>query len=277
MDRTTTVPDSKASSSAAVFGAPCWVSLMARDLTPALDFYGAVFGWTFRTGRLGEQFRVALDNGQPVAGIGALAPELQVAVAWTPYFAVEDADTTAGRIRERSATVAVGPVSFQTGRGALAADRDGAVFGIWQGKLVADWESWRDREPAWLRLRTRNAFESAIFYGEVLDWANERPGCCDVQYEADEVVLRHAGHIVARLSSGALEAAPDPTLRPHWEVHFVTVDVPAKTATARAHGGVVIDQGTGATGPWATVRDPDGATFTINTRAVSAPPQAAPK
>lgn len=269
MDRTTTVPDSKASSSAAVLGAPCWVSLMARELEPALDFYGAVFGWTFRTGRLGEQFRVALDDGEPVAGIGALAPALQVAVAWTPYFAVEDADATSARIRERSATVAVGPVAFQTGRGALAADRDGAVFGIWQGKLVDDWESWRDREPAWLRLRTRNAFEAAIFYGEVLDWAGERPGCCDVQYEAEEVVLRHGGHIVARLSSGALEAAPDPTIRPHWEVHFVTTDVPAKTATARAHGGMVIAQGTAANGPWATIRDPDGATFTIDTRAVA--------
>ncbi|MEU9097826.1 VOC family protein, partial [Streptomyces sp. NPDC048361] len=36
-----------------VFGAPCWVSLMARDLGAALDFYGAVFGWTFRSGGLG--------------------------------------------------------------------------------------------------------------------------------------------------------------------------------------------------------------------------------
>ncbi|MET9366191.1 VOC family protein, partial [Streptomyces sp. NPDC006632] len=34
----------------AVFGVPCWVSLMARDLGAALDFYGAVFGWSFRSG-----------------------------------------------------------------------------------------------------------------------------------------------------------------------------------------------------------------------------------
>ncbi|MFD9637442.1 VOC family protein, partial [Streptomyces violascens] len=104
---------------------------MARDLDAALDFYGATMGWTFRTGSLGEEFRVALADGVPVAGIGALAPSLQVAVAWTPYFAVEDADVTAARIRERGATVAVGPVALHTGRGALAADRDGAVFGIW--------------------------------------------------------------------------------------------------------------------------------------------------
>ncbi|MET9365674.1 hypothetical protein ABZX93_32840, partial [Streptomyces sp. NPDC006632] len=33
-----------------VVGVPCWVSLMARDLGAALDFYGAVFGWSFRSG-----------------------------------------------------------------------------------------------------------------------------------------------------------------------------------------------------------------------------------
>ncbi|MFD9637762.1 VOC family protein, partial [Streptomyces violascens] len=104
---------------------------MARDLSAATDFYGAVMGWTFVPAGLGEEFRIALADGVPVAGISALAQAFQVAVAWTPYFAVEDADVTAARIRERGATVAVGPVALQTGRGALAADRDGAVFGIW--------------------------------------------------------------------------------------------------------------------------------------------------
>ncbi|WP_039947625.1 VOC family protein, partial [Streptomyces sp. NRRL S-118] len=111
-------------SSDAVFGAPCWVSLMTRDLRASQDFYGAVLGWRFKPARLGEEFSVALARGKPVAGIGALAKALQVAVAWTPYFAVENADETASRIRERSGTVAVGPVSFVVGRGALAADRD---------------------------------------------------------------------------------------------------------------------------------------------------------
>ena len=167
-----------------------------------------------------------------MAGIGALAPALQVAVAWTPYFAVEDADVTASRIRERGATVAVGPVALHTGRGALAADRDGAVFGLWQGPLVSQWEMWRDTAPAWTRLQTRDAFDAAIFYGEVLDWACERPGCCDVRYEHEEVVLRHGGHVVARLTSGAVEAAPDPSLRPHWHTHF-TVEGPPWPRRAR--------------------------------------------
>lgn len=102
-------------------------------------------------------------------------PRLHIAVpvAWTPYFAVEDADETAVRIRERSATVAVGPLKFPLGRralrspvnrGALAADRDGAVFGIWEGRLIADRHSWRTDAPVWLCLRPPDAFEAASRY-----------------------------------------------------------------------------------------------------------------
>ncbi|GHB38007.1 hypothetical protein GCM10010331_26840 [Streptomyces xanthochromogenes] len=251
-------------SGAPVFGAPCWVSLMARDLDAALDFYGEVMGWSFGPVKLGDEFRVALADGRPVAGISALASAFQVAVAWTPYFAVEDADVTASRIRERGATVAVGPVAVYTGRGALAADRDGAVFGIWQGPLVSNWESWRDTAPAWTRLHTRDAFDAAIFYGEVLDWVSGRPGCCDVQYEHDEVVLRHGGQIVARLTSGAVEAAPDPNLRPHWHTHFAVDDPHAHAERARAQGGTVLAEGISSTGPWARISDPDGAAFTLN-------------
>ncbi|MEE1753181.1 VOC family protein [Streptomyces sp. SP18CS02] len=250
-------------SSGSVFGAPCWVSLMARDLRAAQDFYGTVMGWTFRPARLGEEFSVAVDDGRPVAGIGALAPALQVAVAWTPYFAVQDADQTAARIRERSGTVAVGPVAFVMGRGALAADRDGAVFGIWEGQLLTGWENWRAAAPAWVRLQTRDAFEAAIFYGEILDWACGRPGCCDVEYEEEEVVLRSAGHVVARLSSGALEAAPDPTIRPRWEVHFPVTDVDGRVSAALRLGGTVISHDPGSS---ATLRDPDGGLFTLNSR-----------
>lgn len=134
-----------------VFGAPCWVSLMTRDLETAQRFYGAVAGWRFRPARLGEAFSVAYLDRVPVAGIGALAADLGVAVAWTPYFAVDDADVAVDRIRERTGTIAVGPVSFDSGgRAALVADPDGAVFGIWEGAVAADWRAGKGPcRPGW--------------------------------------------------------------------------------------------------------------------------------
>ncbi|MEO3977900.1 VOC family protein [Streptomyces sp. CAU 1734] len=248
-------------------GAPCWVSLMARDLAASQEFYGAVLGWRFHKGRLGDGFSIAALDGEPVAGIGALARTFRVAVAWTPYFAVPDADVAAARIRERSGTVAVGPLSFSLGRGALAADRDGAVFGIWEGALLPDWQSGSRDAPAWLLLRTRNAFDSAIFYGEILDWATEGPGGCDVGFENDEVVLAYKSHVMARLASGATGAAADPVHRPRWDVHFPVADVDATARAAREAGGTVLERRTTSEGlEEAAIRDPDGALFTISGR-----------
>ncbi|MCX4584903.1 VOC family protein [Streptomyces sp. NBC_01481] len=267
METTSTAPG--VTSSHEVFGAPCWISLMARDLQAAQSFYGAVLGWTFRRARLGAAFRIAHFEGTPVAGIGALGRALRAPVTWTPYFAVADVDETAARIRERSATVAVGPLRFPVGRGALAADRDGAVFGIWEGQLVSNWQAWRKNAPAWLRLRTRDAFEAAIFYGEVLDWASERSGCCQVDYQEGEVVLHQHGQVLARLSSGAVGTTPDPLFQPRWHVHFPVGDVQATVEAALLHGGSVLGQGPAPYGVEATLRDPDGALFTVTSRPAS--------
>ncbi|MFJ6015529.1 VOC family protein [Streptomyces sp. NPDC092952] len=244
--------------------APCWVNLMTRELDSAQAFYGRVLGWTFRKGGLGPGFAVALRDGVPVAGIGAMAATHRVAVAWTPYFAVADADATAARIRERSGTVAVGPMALGKGRGALVADRDGAVFGIWQRPVPATAPRAPDgHSHARLRLLTRNAFDAAIFYGEVLGWASGRPGCCEVSYEKDEVVVDCDGHRLARISSGAVEAAPDPLVRPHWQVHFPVDDVAAAVAAARENGGRLAERPPAARGGEATLLDPDGGLFTV--------------
>jgi predicted enzyme related to lactoylglutathione lyase len=114
-----------------------------------------------------------------------------------------------------------------------------------------------------LRLRTRDAFEAAIFYGGVLKWADDSPGGCTVDYENDEVVVRSRGRVVARLGSGAVEAAPDPTLRPHWNVQFAVPDVGRCVDAARAAGGSVVAHGELYSGLYAELRDPDGALFTV--------------
>ncbi|MBW8739051.1 MAG: VOC family protein [Streptomyces turgidiscabies] len=249
-----------------VFGAPCWVSLTSRDLRATEAFYSAVLGWRWRSARLGDRFRVALVDGTPVAGMAGVASVWQMVVAWTPYFAVPSADDAVARARERGGTAAVGPISFPPGRAALLADRDGAIFGIWEGELLAGWEAWRRAAPTFVRLQTRDAFDAAIFYGEILEWASDRPGCCQVQYEGDEVVLRSRGDVVARIVSGALEAAPDPTIRPHWQVHFAVEDVAACVKAAQDSGGSVLRYDDVGTPFEAVLRDPDGAQFTVTSR-----------
>jgi predicted enzyme related to lactoylglutathione lyase len=85
-----------------------------------------------------------------------------------------------------------------------------------------------------------------------------------VRYEDNEVVLRSRGDVVARIHSGAVEAAPDPTIRPHWQIHFTVDDVEAAARAARAHGGTAHQQGLGSTE--AILTDPDGARFFVTVR-----------
>ncbi|MGW0120596.1 VOC family protein [Streptomyces sp. NPDC003327] len=255
-------------------GAPCWLSLAARDLDAAKRFYGAVLGWSFRPGGLGEHYVVGERDGVPVAGIGAVAAELALPVAWTVFFAVDDADAAVGRIRERGGTVGVGPVAYPPrGRAALATDPQGAAFGVWEGRLSSRWHVAESGAPAWVELHTRDAFDAAVFYGGVLRWAEAAPGCCEVSYEDDRVVLRRNGEAVARLDSGPVESAsPRPQQRPRWLVRFRVADLAAAAAAVEEHGGSVVPGGEWGGAPQAedgagedrvVVRDPDGALFTL--------------
>ncbi|MFM9370145.1 VOC family protein [Streptomyces sp. Da 82-17] len=252
---------SEALSSRSVFGAPCWVSLATRDLTAAQKFYSAVLNWDWRVGKLGEQYRFASIEGVPVAGVSVVEGLPDGAFAWTPFFATADADETVARSQERGGTTAVGPISFPPGRAALLADRDGAVFGIWEGELVAGWEEWRRAAPAFVELHTRDALDAAIFYAEVLRWASETEGCCTVEYADETVVLRSRGDIVARIHSGAADSARDPTIRPRWQIHFTVADVQACAEAAEIHGGSILVEAGPAE---AVLRDPDGARFVVN-------------
>lgn len=100
------------------------VSPTSRDLEATKDFYGAVLGWDWMGAKLGEQFRIALANAVPVAGVAPVAAMWQVAVAWAPYFTVPDADEAVAPAQERGGTAAVGPLRLphaarRSGRGHL--------------------------------------------------------------------------------------------------------------------------------------------------------------
>ncbi|TXS33041.1 VOC family protein [Streptomyces sp. ms191] len=236
---------------------------MTQDLGAAQDFYGAVLGWDFRPDTRRENFCVALQDGAPVGGLGVLTGHA-AAVAWTPYFAVTDANAAADRIRERSATVAVGPLSFGGGRAALAADRDGATFGIWEGRVRPGWRIGTRKAPARLELRTKDAFEAAIFYGQVLEWGTGRPGSCEVTYEGSEVALHHDHDIVARISGGAARTDPDPLGRPRWHVHFSVADLDAAIAQAESRSGRLVSPVVStAAERRASLRDSGGGLFTL--------------
>ncbi|MBA0051000.1 VOC family protein [Streptomyces sp. AJS327] len=248
-------------------GAPCWVSLSATSLDATVDFYSGVLGWTFQSAGPDTEFTIAYRDEMPIAGIGSKGHPLNVPVTWTPYFAVPSVDVAGDRIRERAATVAVGPLRFDEGRALVAADPHGAWFALWEGPVVANWHAEQHSPPARLDLRTRDAFAAAIFYAELLEWARGN-GTCDVDYAEDTVRVLVHGHVAATLLGGAIEAAPDPRIRPRWEVAFYVWDVDAAVAAAESSGGTAVSADRGSGSPAVTLTDPDGALFTVRARGV---------
>ncbi|MEU4181353.1 VOC family protein [Streptomyces sp. NPDC026589] len=236
---------------------------MVADLGVARAFYGEVLGWRFRPSSLDEEFLVATADGDPVAGMGTRRPGLAPASVWTPYFAVRDADVTAARIRERGGTVAVGPMALGDGRAGLAADRDGATFGFWEGHTLA-WSPGEGRTPARLDLQTRDVFDAAVFYGEVFGWADE--AAIGVIYRDDHVLVELSGRVVLSLRGGGVHTSPLAHLRPRWLVNFAVDDVErAVFAAMSAGGGRPKPSSTTwtAKGFSRTLQDPDGGLFTL--------------
>jgi predicted enzyme related to lactoylglutathione lyase len=268
-------------------GTPCWVSLMAHGTTATQDFYRELFGWEFQPGpgQLGPYVRALLD-GRRVAGVGHMPPDQELPVAWTPYFACDDADATAETVRHCGGTVGVGPLDAGAdGRIAVAVDPMGAVFGIWQPTAHFGAEpTGAPGTPVWNELLTYESTGVTKFYRNVFGYEDE-----EAAYETDEadtagsadpadpadpaaagpvdrVVLRRRGRPVAAVR-GVGQALPRDR-GAHWLTYFRVADVGTATARVTALGGRVLtpphDTPHGRT---ATVTDPEGARFALLERA----------
>ncbi|WP_055413921.1 MULTISPECIES: VOC family protein [Streptomyces] len=250
-------------------GTPCWTSLMVHSLAATQEFYHALFGWEFAPGpeHLGAYVRARIGD-RPVAGLGELPPERHLPVAWTTYLASDDADETAERIRARGGTVAVGPLDAgEAGRMALAADPQGAAFGVWQAREhLGAVEIGAPGSPVWHELMTRDSSAVGKFYDMVFGchsepWSGDGPGPAP-EPGSDALTLRVAGRPVAAIHGvgGALPRDRGP----HWRTYFAVADVDkAVRQVAELGGYVVLPPQDGAAGRTATVTDPEGAAFAL--------------
>ncbi|MFM9608611.1 VOC family protein [Streptomyces niveiscabiei] len=238
-------------------GTPCWVSLMVHGLTATKEFYGELFGWEFQPGprQLGAYARALLD-GRHVAGIGQLPADRHLPVAWTPYFATDDIDRDAERVRLCGGTVGVGPLDAgDAGRLAICSDPAGAVFGLWQaaahlGTAVTGVHG----TPAWNELLTYDTETVTKFYETLFGYDSDRT--------PDTVTLFLDGHPAAALH------ALGPTLPrdrgPHWLTYFEVTDTDTALSRVTSLGGhIITPPATTPLGRTTTVSDPEGARFAL--------------
>ncbi|MEV6885776.1 VOC family protein [Streptomyces sp. NPDC051135] len=236
-------------------GVPCWVDAQLSDVAAGRRFYGELFGWTFRTadgdadageGPAAESVRACLD-GEPVAAL-VRKTDGRMPTVWSVYFHTPDAVALAARVRAGGGRLVTPPHRVgDLGAAALAADPDGAVFGLWQpGRLTG---FGRRREPgtfAWAELYTRDTEAANAFYGDLFH---------------DALFAEDASPDFGRARVSDVFPAEMP---PHFLVHFLVEDLTAGLAAVTRLGGRVrVPAFEASYGRVAVVSDGQGASFAL--------------
>jgi len=254
-------------------GTPSWLELSVPDPDRAREFYGTLFGWTFEDD-------LCLLDGLPVAAIRLLgdAPGEPDAPEWTVFFATDDCDRTSDRVNAAGGHVLRPPYEDgDRGRAALAADPNGARFGLWQGRelvgtrLVNGYGTFIFNE-----LLTTDGERALPFYQELFGY---RPSASSSSSD----LVRPDGHTVASIiSREAMDDLDDPTDDdlPHmvaldgslrlpghgsWLTYFAVDDAHKATKLLQDAGGWAHSPGP-VECPWgciSAVKDPLGTPFRL--------------
>ena len=267
-------------------GVPCWVDATEPDPAAAVEFYAGLFGWqleeTMPPEAPGQYFVARLGDGD-VGAISSPMGEAPPVATWNTYVWVESADAGAAKVGEAGGTVLAEPFDVgDAGRMAVCADREGAVFCLWEAKRHRG--AGVVNEPGSLNfndLNTRDLEGAKEFYGAVFGWEAlemgggfamwSLPGYGDFLDELNPGTVARMREMGAPAGFENAVASlnpipPDPPDTPaHWGVTFAVDDADAVAAKARELGGTVVVEPFDA--PWVrmtVVTDPQGATFTAS-------------
>lgn len=263
-------------------GVPCWVDTNQPDPDAAVAFYGGLFGWEFEDAMppgSPSKYVMARIRGGDVAAISSPPEGAPAGATWNTYVWVDSADETAAKVPGAGGKVVHPPSDVPgSGRMAVLADPDGAVFAVWEAqgfkgaKVVNEHGSLNFNG-----LATRDPEAAKAFYGTVFGWETlamphgemwTLPGYGDHLEERTPGLRQQVAQmggpegfidVVAQL---APIAADDSTTPAHWSVVFATDDVESTAAKTRELGGEVVSGPFKA--PWtklAVIRDPQGAMF----------------
>jgi len=239
-----------------------FVKLVTPDIAAAKQFYGELFGWTFRDIQAGgTKYAEAFLDGRLLAEIihKQVPASEHRQPTWLCFFAVGDVDAARKAALQHGAKVLFEPHSVpDRGREAVFADPQGAVFAVLASSsgdppdVLAAPGEW-----IWSSLITSDPDTDAAFYQTLFDYeVFELPASPGAQH------LLLASDNYARASANTLPAN-SPKAHPHWLNYVRVEDTVKMTAKVVALGGRVlveprVDRHGGKV---AVVADPLGAPF----------------
>ncbi|MFC6084650.1 VOC family protein [Sphaerisporangium aureirubrum] len=243
-------------------GAPCWPELTTPDPETAARFYTEIFGWTYHgLGPKVWNYTVCLLDGAPVAGLLPPAVGLEKAPArWNVYLATSQVDASAVRVQANNGELVVLPSDVpELGRLALAVDREGACFGLYEKGRDTGPIQYKDYGAlCWNELHARSATVADVFYTALFGYEPEQIG--------DGIDFDYVLWSVARTPvAGRLRMSEDSArLPPHWKNYLTVHDCgEAEARIRRAGGRVLIGAYDMPHGRVAVVADPAGAIFCL--------------
>ncbi|MER5854505.1 VOC family protein [Streptomyces sp900105245] len=226
-------------------GVPCWVNAELPDVEAGKRFYGELFGWSFEEAYGSSVWaRLAGDL------VASLAPKRdgRMPTVWTVSFATSDATALGRRITAAGGQVVMAPFPVgDLGVAALAADPEGAIFGLWQPGTHPGFG--RRREPGtfvWAELYTRDTAAANTFYGDLFREALFGGGAQPDFGRADVTEVFAA------------------EMPPHFVTHFRVTDLDGALGTVvRLGGRVQAPPFETSYGRVAVVTDNQGASFAL--------------
>jgi hypothetical protein len=264
-------------------GVPCWVDTSQPDPASATGFYAGLLGWELEDvmppDAPGSYFMARIRGGD-VAAISSQAEGAPPMPTWNTYVAVDSADETAAKVRGAGGIVITEPFDvMDSGRMAVFADPEGAVFCVWQanahkGATVVNEHGALNFNG----LGTRDVEGAKRFYGAVFGWTTltldgdaemwTLPGYGDHLEERNPGLRKMVAELGATPGFedvvASINPIPDdqPDVPAHWSVTFGIDDADAAAAQATQLGGKVVVPPFDA--PWVrmtVLADPAGATF----------------
>lgn len=114
-------------------GAFCWNELITNDIQAARAFYGDVFGWQFKEGKVGSgDYTVIEVAGKEVGGISPVpAKSPNMPPTWGTYITVENVEETLQKVEALGGKALMRPVQIPPNACfALIQDPQGATLAV---------------------------------------------------------------------------------------------------------------------------------------------------
>jgi uncharacterized protein len=241
-----------------------WYELTTPDVDAAKKFYPRFTGWGIQP--FDKDYSMFTSGGVPFAGLFKLTDEMRgqgIPPNWMPYVETSNVDDTVAKATSLGGQLRHGPQDIPgTGRIAVLADPQGAVFGVytptnpggaWDGTAVVG-------RPSWHELMTSDHAAALEFYRALFGWA--RNGEMDMGGGQMYAMYGHG----EKMYGGMFNITPDMAgMHPFWLVYFHVKDVGKAVATATKAGATIHrPQMDIPGGSIAILGDPQGAGFALH-------------